>query len=301
MEEFPSLGLVQQRLAHAVPHGLKFHGADHSLEPQQQPVVGVRHVVHAVLIGHQGAEDAAHFQQVMPILVAAGQPAHVHAHDDADVVHGHLGEEALEPVAAVRRRRRARLVVVRQGHAIGRPAEGRGVVGQGVLQGRRLPVVPHLAFGRLADVHDRQSLQVSRLHLDRGQRGHPVPGGGPGGNPREVRPAVGRAGLSAGHAPPPRAEAAAAGASQRFVRASATSGAGGRPASSPTPGRAGRSASGRSGAGGTGRPMRSCMMRLRVRSSGAFGSNRRAQVAPRHRLSANRRRPGKVFHKGYPV
>src|SRR4030095_7269416 len=60
------------------------------LQSQQQPVVVIGRVLEPVLVGQQGPEEGAQLQELMPVLVGAGQAAHLQAEDNADVVEANL-------------------------------------------------------------------------------------------------------------------------------------------------------------------------------------------------------------------
>ena len=53
-------------------------------------------VVEPILVGEQDAEHRTQFDELMPVLARAGQPAHLQAEDQADVVQTHLGQQSLE-------------------------------------------------------------------------------------------------------------------------------------------------------------------------------------------------------------
>jgi hypothetical protein len=142
-----------------------------ALEPQDQPVVGVVRVVDAVLVGQQGAEEAADLQQVVTVLARAGQAADLQAEDQADVPEGDLGQQPLEAGAGDRRLTALALILVDDQDPLGRPAQADGVVGQRVLAVGRLAVVADLLGAGLTDVDDGQPVQVPALNLR--PSGHP--------------------------------------------------------------------------------------------------------------------------------
>ena len=193
----------------------------------------------------------------MPVAVGAGQPAHLQAEDQADVVEGDLGQEPLEAGPALDRLAAPAQVVVDGGDAIGRPAEGDGPAGQGILAGGGLLVIDHLLGRGLADVDEGRAVEVPGPELgraewvihDRPPRREWPPGAWPG---------AGRAGRGAAAAAPP--------------------GVG--------PRRSAWSAAGRewsSGAGGTMRRAVAGMGSLRGSRSGAVGTTRPVQAARRRR------------------
>ena len=104
-----------------------------SLQAQDETVVGVVGVIEPVLVGQERPEDGTDFQEMIPILGRAREPAQFEPQDQADVVQGELGEEALETEPLPGGPAAAALVLVDDQDPILRPTEGRGVVRQGVL------------------------------------------------------------------------------------------------------------------------------------------------------------------------
>ena len=92
VEEFAAPGLVQPATLQSIPHSNKLEFADRALQAEQEPVVGVLWVVHAILVREESPEDGAHLQEVVPIPVVAGDTAHLDAEDQADMLHGNLGQ-----------------------------------------------------------------------------------------------------------------------------------------------------------------------------------------------------------------
>ena len=89
-------GLVQPVALQPVVHENQLIFTDGPLEAQQEAVLGVAGVVEAILVRQQGPEDRAHLHEMMPILVVAGHAAHLDPQDQADMIHGNLGQEAME-------------------------------------------------------------------------------------------------------------------------------------------------------------------------------------------------------------
>ena len=140
------------------------------LHPQEQPIIIFSRVVEAVLVGQQGLEQGAHLQQVVPVLAGAGQAAHLPAEDQADVIHRHIGQEALEAGSPLGRLGAVAEVLIDDDDAVARPSPGDGVAGQVVLQGGGLAVAGDLVEGGLAHVDDGQSLDVAGPDLGRWPR-----------------------------------------------------------------------------------------------------------------------------------
>ena len=81
LEEFAAPGLVQPATLQSIPHSNKLEFADRALQAEQEPVVGVLRIVHAVLVGEDRPEEGAHLQEIVPIPVVAGDAAHLDAED----------------------------------------------------------------------------------------------------------------------------------------------------------------------------------------------------------------------------
>ena len=179
-EQLAALRLVPAPAEQAIAqrHQLEFaHGAPH---PQEQAVVPVQGVVDAVLIAEQRVEDAAHVDELMPVLVGPRQPAQLQPQHDPHVVQAHLRHQPLEARPLVGRLAAPALILVDDHHALGRPAEPLRELCQGILPFARLAVLEHLLGGRLPHVHDREPIEVPVLNLGRGpqaegrgRRGHP--------------------------------------------------------------------------------------------------------------------------------
>ena len=129
----------------------------------------VGRVVDRVGVGQEHAEAGAELEQLVPVAVGAGQPAHLQAEDQADVVEGDLGQEPLEAGPALDRLAALAQVVVDRRDAVAGPAEGDGAVGQGVLAGGGLLMVDHLLGRGLADVDEGRAVEVPGPELGRAE------------------------------------------------------------------------------------------------------------------------------------
>src|SRR5262245_57328723 len=106
----------------------------------------------------------------MPLAVAAAQSTHLQAEDDAGVVHAHLGNHALKAVAFFSRLLAAlTLVVVDDQDALSRPAQGRGIVGQGILALAGFAMMADLVGAGLTDIDQGEPLPMMGADL-RGTR-----------------------------------------------------------------------------------------------------------------------------------
>ena len=160
VKEFAALGLVQPASLQSISHSNKLEFADGSLQTEQKPVVGVLRVVDAVLVREDCPEDGTHLQEIVPILVVAGDAAHLDPEDQADMLHGNFGQEALKSAPLVGRPAALPLIVVDDHDAIPGPSQGDRVVGEGVLPFPRLAMVEHLLGVGLSHVNDGEAVEV---------------------------------------------------------------------------------------------------------------------------------------------
>ena len=82
------------------------------------------------------------------------------------MVHGDLGQQALEAEPAVGRATALAEVFVDDEDPLGRPSQGHGMAAEGtILSRKRLSIVRHLLGGGLSDIDDRQPGQMVRGDL----------------------------------------------------------------------------------------------------------------------------------------
>ena len=167
LEDLPAADLVQQSLPHPPAQDVQLGLGHDPSEPEQEPVVVVDRVIQAVLITQQGAKHRAKLKQLVPVLARAGEPAHLQAEDQPDVIESDFCKEALKAESPFGCGPTLPLIVVDDEDPIGRPAELGGPVGEGVLTVGRFPVLGHLLGGGLADVNDGQAVKVPGLDLAR--------------------------------------------------------------------------------------------------------------------------------------
>ena len=105
----------------------------------------------------------------MPILVVAGDAAHLDPEDQADMLHGNFGEEALKSAPPVGRPAAPPLIVVDDQDAIPGPPQGDRMVGEGILPLPRFAMVEHLLGIGLAHVDDGEAIEVKIEDLRRSQ------------------------------------------------------------------------------------------------------------------------------------
>ena len=95
-DQLAAAGLVEFAADQAAADRMQLQFRDLALQAEHEPVVGVGRVVDAVLVGQQGAEEAADLQELVPVLAGPREAAHLQAQDQPDVVHADLGQQALE-------------------------------------------------------------------------------------------------------------------------------------------------------------------------------------------------------------
>ena len=174
VKEFAALGLVQPASFQSIPHSNKLEFADRSLQTEKKPVVGILRVVDAVLVGEDRPEDGTHLQEIVPILVVAGDAAHLDPEDQADMLHGNFGQEALKSAPLVGRPAALSLIVIDDHDAIPGPPQGDRMVGEGILPFPRFPMVENLLGIGLAHVNDGETIEVKIEDLRRSQDARPA-------------------------------------------------------------------------------------------------------------------------------
>ncbi len=107
---------------------------------------------------------------MVPILIRACQAAYLQPQDQAHVAHGNFGDEALESRPVMGRFPTLPLVLIDNQHAILRPAEGNGKVGEGVLPLSRFAVFQHLVRAGLSHIDDHHLCQMQSQNFGGTQR-----------------------------------------------------------------------------------------------------------------------------------
>jgi len=141
--------------------------AEGALQPEQEPVVVVGWIIEAVLVGEQGPEDGADFQELMPVLVGARQAAHLQTEEDAHLVECDGGEQALEARARHGGLAALALVKVDDLDLAARPTQGHGLLDEGVLPRGGLAVLENLLQTGLANVDERLTHEMATVDLGR--------------------------------------------------------------------------------------------------------------------------------------
>ena len=169
VKELAALGLVQPASFQSISHSNKLEFADGPFQAEQEPVVGILGIVDAVLVREQRPEDGTHLQEIMPILVVAGDAAHLDPEDQADMLHGNLGQDALESAPLVGRPAAQPLIVIDDQDAIPGPSPGGREVGEGILPFPRFAMVEDLLGIGLAHVNDGETIEVPIQDLEGSQ------------------------------------------------------------------------------------------------------------------------------------
>ena len=164
-EHGAAVGLVQTPPLETLPPRMEFDVAPGAVQASEEAIMRIARIVDPLLVGEEGAKPRPPFQHMLPVVRAAGQATHLQAHTDADVVHRHLGEPPLAPVAMLGRRPTLALSFVNEPHAGCGPAQGDRIVVYGRLARRRFAVFQHLLAGRRTDGDDRQFRHRCREEL----------------------------------------------------------------------------------------------------------------------------------------
>ena len=158
-------GLVQDASPQSSPQHVQLGLAHGALESQEEAVVEVRRVVHAVFVEDQRVSDRADLDESVPVRGVPGEPRDLESHDDSCPAHPDFGDEPLEAAAAFGAGAGQAEVVVDHGDLLDGPSERDRALPKVILAPRALRVLEHLAEGGLADVEVGGPLEVVRAHL----------------------------------------------------------------------------------------------------------------------------------------
>jgi hypothetical protein len=159
-DQRPAPGFVEQARAHARLEDMQLSGKEGALQAQDQAVIGIAGVVNAFVIGDEGAEDRAEFQDPMPVAVEAGEPRDLRDQHEADLAQPDGGDQALKSQARFARGPGAAQILIHDHDAGVWPAELGGALGQLILAPRTLLMDEQLLGGGLPHVHHRGPIQV---------------------------------------------------------------------------------------------------------------------------------------------
>ena len=126
-------------------------------------------VVDRLRVAQQRPRQRAQLQQLMPLPPGPGQPRHLDAQHDADVIEADLRHQPLEPGPDPGTGRRVAQVLIDHQDPGRLPAQLSRAPGQPVLQPRRLAVLDDLRHRGLAHVNHREPVPVPFLDLAPGQ------------------------------------------------------------------------------------------------------------------------------------
>jgi hypothetical protein len=157
--------LVQDPAAQPAAQHVQLGLGHRALEPEHEPIVVQRRVIHAVGVGDQRVGQRAQIQQLVPVGVAPRQPRDLDPEHDPHLAQADVGHQLLEAVPALRARARAAEVRVDHDHLARVPAERDRPLGQLVLALQALGVALDLGERALAHVHVRLAGAVLALDL----------------------------------------------------------------------------------------------------------------------------------------
>ena len=175
-EQLAFTGLVQPRLNEPLPLEVQLGLAHGPFEPQQQPIIVQARIVDAVLVGQEGVEDRAPFQEMIPVGIGPGQPANLETKEDADVIQIHLGHDPSKVVPALGTGAASTLIAGDDDYPVWGPSPGDGEIAQLGLDLSRLFVEQDLMSAGLAHINDGQPFEVPGLDLGRSSWGAEPPG-----------------------------------------------------------------------------------------------------------------------------
>lgn len=123
-----ALGVGQAPPRETLPQRLEFDCTQGALQPEEAAIMRSAGIVHPVLSGEEGATQGAPCAHMLPVFGAARQPTPRSPQDEADMVHGALGEEPLAPLPILGRRAALSLRLVHDQPADRGPAQRDGIV-----------------------------------------------------------------------------------------------------------------------------------------------------------------------------
>ena len=145
-----SLCLLQQRRVRTLAETRDFHLADRTLHAQQQSIIRESGIIHGLGVDQQCTDDAAKFQQGMPVPTIARQPRRLNAEHGADLPIAQRAQQAFKAGAPCSASRDSEIVV---DYVDVLPAQRARTIDQSVLAALTFEVVLHLTRSGLTDVH----------------------------------------------------------------------------------------------------------------------------------------------------
>src|SRR2546422_824781 len=95
--EFPAASFLANRLQRSLPLQVQLELAHRSFEPQQEPIVEDARIVDAIWIDHDGAHQAAEFDEMMPVPTVTGQAGSLNAKNGANLPRADFRNQMLKP------------------------------------------------------------------------------------------------------------------------------------------------------------------------------------------------------------
>lgn len=156
-------GLLPNGLQASLPDQIRFELAHGSPQPQQQAIVDEARIVHALWVDDQSVDQAAHFDQVMPLSAVPGQPRSFDTEYGTHLPGADFGHQMLIARTFDQATTRTAKIIINDLHIL--EAHLAGVIGEPVLPPLAFLVVHHLGRCRLADVNDGFASQMVRREL----------------------------------------------------------------------------------------------------------------------------------------
>src|SRR5271166_6905835 len=167
-QQLATPGFLFEGFERALAKQREFHLAHCSLHAQEQPVIRMPWVVHAVFVEDQRTDKTTKVEQGVPVAAVACQPRGLDGHDGTDPSLTDRGQEFLETRAGNARARFPEVIVNYLDCA---PAERAGTFDKAILAPPALMIVEHLVGSGLADIHEGAAAEV--LRRDPGHRRPP--------------------------------------------------------------------------------------------------------------------------------
>ena len=144
------LGFLTNGFQGALPEQVHFilvHGAP---KPQQEAIVYETGIVHPLRVDHQSVDQAAQFNQVMPVSTVSGQARSFNTEHGSHLPGADFGHQMFKAWAFHQATTGTAQIVVYGRHLL--EAQRPRIVGEPVLPSLAFPVVQYLGWCRLADV-----------------------------------------------------------------------------------------------------------------------------------------------------
>src|ERR1700733_2880509 len=155
--EFASTGLGPGGVQHPRTQNAEFKLTDAALHAEKQTIIWATRIVDAIKVDDAGIDEAAEFEQMMPVPAVAGETGGIEAKHGADLASAEPGNEFLEARARHGSAgRTAQVVVDDLDAAKSVPA---GFINKVILAALALEIDLHLRLCGLTHIHDRLAAQ----------------------------------------------------------------------------------------------------------------------------------------------